>query len=85
MTGKALKSVALRVERNLLLRSETLVHSKASSTKIELKWTYSYVDQLEDFVKTINSRTHRVTKLSPDKVTKNDIPHLVLSIHQPTI
>ncbi len=42
---------------------------------LELK--YSYIDHLQKFVKTINSRTKRVTKLSPNKVTKKDVPRLV--------
>ena len=37
---------------------------------LEEKWTYSYIDKLEDFVKTINSRVNRITKLAPNKVTK---------------
>ena len=44
---------------------------------LELKWTYSYIDHLQEFVKTINSRTNRVTKLAPNKVTKKDVPRLV--------
>ena len=44
---------------------------------LEEKWTYSYIDQLDQFVKTINSRVNRVTKLAPNKVTKKDVPRLV--------
>ena len=36
----------------------------------EEKWSYSYIDKLDDFVKTINSRVNRITKLAPNKVTK---------------
>ena len=44
---------------------------------LEEKWTYSYINNLDQFVKTINSRVNRVTKLAPNKVTKNDVPRLV--------
>ena len=44
---------------------------------MEDKWTYSYIDQLQDFVNTINSRTNRVIKLAPNKVTKKDVPRLI--------
>ena len=32
---------------------------------LEEKWTYSYIDKLDQFVNTINSRVNRVTKLAP--------------------
>ena len=44
---------------------------------LEEKWTYSYIDKLDQFVKTINSRVNRVNKLAPKKVTKKDVPRLV--------
>ena len=44
---------------------------------LEEKWTYSYINTLDQFVKTINSRVNRVTKLAPNKVTKKDVPRLV--------
>ncbi len=44
---------------------------------LELKWTYSYIDQLQEFVKTINGRVNRITKVAPNKVTKKDVPRLV--------
>ena len=44
---------------------------------LEEKWTYSYIDKLDQFVNTINSRVNRVTKLAPNKVTKKDVPRLV--------
>ena len=44
---------------------------------LESKWTYTYVSQLENFVQTINSRTNRVTKIAPDKVTKKDVAYLL--------
>ena len=46
---------------------------------LEEKWTYSYIDR---FVKTINSRVNRVTKLAPNKATKKDVPRLVSLITQ---
>ena len=44
---------------------------------LEEKWTYSYIDKLDDFVKTIKSRVNRITKLAQNKVTKKDVPRLV--------
>ena len=41
------------------------------------KWTYSYIDKLQDFVNTVNSRTNRVIKLAPNKVTKKDVLRLI--------
>ena len=32
---------------------------------------------MRSFVKTINSRVHRVTKLAPNKVTKKDVSYLI--------
>ena len=51
-------------ERNI--RSlKTIIH-----LYLEEKWTYSYIDQLDQFVETINSRVNRVTRIAPNKVTK---------------
>ena len=36
---------------------------------LEDKWTYSYIDKLQDFVNANNSRTNCVTNLAPNKVT----------------
>ena len=44
---------------------------------LEEKWTYSFIDKLDQFVKTNNSRVNRVTKLAPIKVTKKGVPRLV--------
>ena len=44
---------------------------------LEDKWTYSYINQLQSFVQTINSRVNRVTKLAPNKVTKKNVPYLI--------
>ena len=44
---------------------------------LEEKWTYSYIDKLDQFVKTIYSRVNRVTKLAPNRVTKKDVPRIV--------
>ena len=43
----------------------------------EDKWTYSYINQLQSFVQTINSRVNRLTKMAPNKVTKKDVPYLI--------
>ena len=44
---------------------------------LEEKWTYSYLDELDSFVKTINSRLNRTINLAPNKVTKKNVPRLV--------
>ena len=44
---------------------------------MEEKWTYSYINNLDQFVKTISTRVNRITKLAPNKVTKKDVPRLV--------
>ena len=51
---------------------------------LEEKWTYSYLDKLDSFVKTVNSRVNRTIKLSPNKVTKKDVPRLVSLIANTT-
>ena len=49
---------------------------------LEDKWSYSYIDKLPQFVKTINTRINRITKIAPAKVTKADVPRLLsLSIN----
>ena len=44
---------------------------------VEDKWTFSYINQLQSFVQTVNSRVNRLTKLAPNKVTKKDVPYLM--------
>ena len=44
---------------------------------LEEKWTYSYLEKLDSFVKTINSRVNRTINVAPNKVTKKDVPGLV--------
>ena len=51
---------------------------------LEEKWTYSYLDKLDSFVKTINYRVNRTIKLAPNKVTKKDVPRLVSLIANTT-
>ena len=41
---------------------------------LEEKWTYSYLDKLDSFVKTINSRVNPTINLAPNKITKKDVP-----------
>lgn len=45
---------------------------------LEEKWTYSYINSLPEFVKTINTRVNRVTKVAPAKFTKKEAHHLNL-------
>ena len=40
---------------------------------LELEWTYSYIDKLQSFVQTINSRVNRITKLAPNRVTRKHV------------
>ena len=51
---------------------------------LEEKWTYSYVDKLDSFVKTIISRVNRTINLAPNKVTKKDVSRLVSLIANTT-
>ncbi len=44
---------------------------------MEDKWTYSYLKDLPLFVRTLNTRVNRTTKIAPYKVTKKDEPYLV--------
>ena len=44
---------------------------------LEEKWTYPYLDKLDAFVESINSRVNRTIKLAPKKVTKKNVPRLV--------
>ena len=44
---------------------------------LEFEWTYSYIDKLQSFVQTINSKVNRVTKLAPNKVTRKHVPAIV--------
>ena len=44
---------------------------------LEKKWTDSYLDKLDAFVKTIISRVNRTIKLAPNEVTKKNVPRLV--------
>ena len=46
---------------------------------LEEKWNYSYLDNLDAFVKLINSRVNQLIKLAlaPNKVTKKNVPRLV--------
>ena len=37
---------------------------------LEEKWTYSYINNLDQFVKTINPRVNRISKLAFNKITK---------------
>ena len=51
---------------------------------LEEKWTYSYLDKLDSFVRTINSRVNRTINLAPNKVTKKDVSRLVSLIANTT-
>ena len=44
---------------------------------MEKKWTWTYIEDLPQFVNTINSRVNRVTHLAPNKVFKKHKPFLI--------
>ena len=44
---------------------------------MEEKWTWTYIEDLPQFVNTINSRVNRVTHLAPKKVFKKHEPILI--------
>ena len=44
---------------------------------LEKNWTWEYIHKLQDFVKTMNTRVNRITKLAPYKVTKKDVPRII--------
>ena len=44
---------------------------------LEHTWSWKYIDSLDEFVKTINGRVNRVTKMAPSKVQKKHVPYLV--------
>ena len=44
---------------------------------LEEKWTYSYIDKLDDSLKKINSSDIQIKKLATNKVTKTDVLRLV--------
>ena len=43
---------------------------------MENKWTHHYITKQSQFVSTINSRVNRVSKLAPNKGSKEHEPHL---------
>ena len=52
---------------------------------LEEKKLNSYIENLGQFVNTINSRVNRVTKLVPNRVTKKDVAKLVSPSAQTSI
>ena len=44
---------------------------------LEEKWTYTYITKLPEFVKTLNSRVNRITKLAPNQVKKKHVSRIV--------
>ena len=75
---KGIKTYTTESEKKSAFTERNIQSLKSSIYKyLEDKWTYSYIDKLQDFVNTINSRTNRVIKLAPNKVTKKDVPRLI--------
>ena len=73
----------IEVYKNFSEKKSAFVERNIRSLKnliykyLEDKWTHSYINQLQSFVQTINSRVNRVTKLAPNKVTEKDVPYLI--------
>ena len=44
---------------------------------MEDKWTYSYIDKLQDFVNATKSRTNCVTNLAPNKLIEKYVSRLI--------
>ena len=44
---------------------------------LENKWSYQYMNELQSFVQTINSRVNRMTGLAPNKISKRHVPKLI--------
>ena len=44
---------------------------------LENKWSYHYINELQSFVKTINSRINRMIGLAPNQVKKKHVEYLV--------
>ena len=75
---KGIKTYTTESEKKSVFAERNIQSLKSLIYKyLEDKWTYSYIDKLQDFVNTINSRTNRVIKLAPNKVTKKDVPRLI--------
>ena len=70
------------MKRSRHLRSAIFDLSKTSSANIKNKWSYRYVNELQSFVNTINSRTNRVTGLASNKVSVKHVTNLVSQIVQ---
>ena len=66
-----IKTYRTESEKNRFCREEHSITKKSLIYKyLEDKWSYSFIDKLQDFVNPIISRTNRVIKLAPNKVTK---------------
>ena len=76
--SKFSKKKSAFAERNILS------HKNIICRYFEEKWTYSYLDKLDSFVKTINSRVNRTINLAPNQVTKKEVPRLVSMIAKTT-
>ena len=51
---------------------------------LEYKWIYQYVNRLQPFLNTINSRVKRVPGLASSKVATRQVPHLVSLASEPS-
>ena len=75
---KGIETYTTESEKKTVLAERNIRSLKGLIYKfLEYKWTYSYIDMLQDFVNTINSRTNRVSKIATNGVTKKDVPRLI--------
>ena len=75
---KGIKTYTTESEKKFAFAERNIRSLKSLIYKyLEDKWTYSYIDKVQDFVNTIYSRTNRVNKLAPNEVTKKDVPRLI--------
>ena len=44
---------------------------------LENKWWYHYMNELQSFLQTINSRVNRMTGFAPNKISKRHVPQLI--------
>ena len=76
---KGIKTLTTESEKKSVSAERNIRSLKSVIYKyLEDKWTYSYIDKLHDFVNKINLRTNRVIKFAPNKLTKKDVPRLIL-------
>ena len=73
-----LKFIKLSARKNWFFAERKIRSLNNSIHKyLEDKRIYSYINQLESFVQTIDPIVNRLKKLAPKKVTKKGVPYLI--------